>query len=250
MIHFIESNNLKNLLNDELISLITFLLLYLTYYFASDFRFVKNFKSRFHESKDDFEASVYFRRTLGFVLLGLIPFLIALFVFKKPILSYGLALPSGKFAWLWFLAPTLVMLFVSIIRPSKKIDLTYYPEVRKTVWTRKRTIINALFWSLYLLGYEFGLRGFLFFSSIYAYGLWPALIINSVIYSLIHIFKGPGEAFGAFFLGILFCLITYYTNSFWIAFIIHAAMAIINDIKAVKAARKKGALIETSEVKS
>jgi hypothetical protein len=54
----------------------------------------------------------------------------------------------------------------------------------------------------------------------------------------IHIFKGPKEAFGAFFLGILLCLITYYTNSIWMALIIHIAMAVINDIKAVNATKK------------
>jgi len=87
------------------------------------------------------------------------------------------------------------------------------------------------------LGYEFAIRGMLFFACLYAFGLWPAIIINSVIYSLIHIFKGYKEAFGAFFLGILFCIITYYTNSIWIAFVIHVLMAVINDIKAVKASK-------------
>jgi membrane protease YdiL (CAAX protease family) len=106
--------------------------------------------------------------------------------------------------------------------------------VRKATWDKKRIIVNAACWALYLLGYEFALRGMVFFTSLYAFGLWPAVIINSVIYSLIHIFKGPQEAFGAFFLGVLFCLITYYTNSFWIAFIIHASMAIINDLKALQ----------------
>ncbi|HOC80906.1 MAG TPA: CPBP family intramembrane metalloprotease, partial [Bacilli bacterium] len=85
---------------------------------------------------------------------------------------------------------------------------------------------------------EFALRGMIFYTTLYAYGLFPALAINSVIYALIHIFKGPKEAFGAFFLGILLCLITYYTNSIWMALIIHIAMAVINDIKAVNATKK------------
>ncbi|MFA6781129.1 MAG: CPBP family intramembrane glutamic endopeptidase [Bacilli bacterium] len=226
------------LLNEEIIALIVFPLLYLTYYFGNNFSFIKKFRARFNEAPDNFEKSVYFRRLMGFVLLGLIPFLVTLFYFKKPLSSYGLGLPSGEYALIWSLIPLVVIVVVSILRPTSKIDLSYYPEVRKKDWTTKRTIINVVFWTLYLLGYEFALRGMIFFTTLYAYGLWPAIIINSVIYSLIHIFKGPKEAFGAFFLGILFCLITYYTNSFWLSFIIHVPMAVINDIKAANATKK------------
>lgn len=232
MINF--TNDPTILLNDEIIALIAYVFLYLIYYFGSDFPFIKKFRARFKETPDNIEQSVYFRRAMGFVLLGIIPFFITLFYFQGRLLDYGLGFPAGPYAWLWFLAPTAAALIISIVRPSKKIDTSYYPEVRKATWDKKRIIINAAFWALYLLGYEFALRGMVFFTSLYAFGLWPAIIINSVIYSLIHIFKGPQEAFGAFFLGVLFCLITYYTNSFWIAFIIHASMAIINDLKALQ----------------
>lgn len=229
---------LAPLLNDEIIALIAYVFLYLTYYFGSDFPFVKKFRESFKESDNDIETSVYFRRTMGFVLLGIIPFLIALFAFDEPITAYGIGLPTGSYAWLWFLAPTTVITLGSVCRSSKGIDTKYYPEVRKEVWTKKRTIMNATYWGIYLLGYEFAIRGFLFFSTLYAFGLWPAVIINSVIYSFIHIFKGRGEAYGAFFLGVLFCLITYYTNSIWIAFVIHVILAVVNDLKAVKVSSK------------
>lgn len=229
-----NNTELSYLLNDEIIALILYAFLYLTYYFCGDFALIKKYRARFNETANDFEESVYLRRSIGFLLLGVIPLLITLLFFDRPISSYGIGLPSGKYAILWFLVPTLIIGLGSIFRSSKSIDTTYYPEVRKTSWNKKRTIINALFWVIYLLGYEYAIRGFVFFSTLYAFGLWPAVIINSVIYSFIHIFKGSKEAFGAFFLGILFCLITYYTNSIWIAFIIHVLIAVINDIKAVK----------------
>jgi membrane protease YdiL (CAAX protease family) len=230
----ISNTDVSVILQDQFIALIAFLILYLTYYFGSDFGFVKKIRIRFGETPDSFEKSVFFRRTLGFVLLGIIPFFIALIFFEEPIAAYGIAIPSGPYAFLWFLIPTVVIVGGSALRSGKKIDTSYYPEVRQKIWTRRRTAANLLFWAIYLLGYEFAIRGMLFFTSLYAFGLWPAIIINSVIYSLIHIFKGPQEAYGAFFLGIVFCLITYYTNSFWIAFTIHFLLAAINDMKAVK----------------
>lgn len=235
MFNAIPNTSISYLFSDAMIALICYVFLYLTYYFCSDFSFIKKYRLKFNESADNFEKSVYLRRSIGFLLLGIIPFIIAFFDFFRPISDYGVGIPTGQYAWLWFLVPTLVISLGSIFRSGKKIDTAYYPEVRSQNWTKKRTIINAIFWVLYLLGYEFAIRGFVFFTSLYAFGLWPAIIINSALYSFIHIFKGPKEAYGAFFLGILFCLITYYTNSFWIAFVIHVLIAVINDIKAVKA---------------
>ncbi len=229
---------LKTLLNDEIIAIIAFTFLYLTYYFCSDFRWIKNIINRFNETDTYVVKSVYFRRTVGFVLFGMIPLLIILFIFDQPISAYGFAFPSGKHAFFWFICSFLFIVIGSILRPKENVDISYYPEVRKDKWTRKDMAINIFFWSIYLLGYEIALRSMVFFSTLYAFGLWPAIIINSLIYSFIHIFKGPKEAYGAFFLGIFFSLITYYTNSIWIVFIIHIPLAAINDIKAVRMSRK------------
>ncbi|MDD4184858.1 MAG: CPBP family intramembrane glutamic endopeptidase [Candidatus Izemoplasmatales bacterium] len=238
MIILAYNAELSFLLKDEIIAIVAYAFLYLTYYFFSDFPFVKKYRSRFQESSADFERSVYLRRTMGLILLGIVPFVLALIFFDQPITSYGIGLPSGQYAYLWFLIPTILLVMGSIFRSNKAIDTSYYPEVRKKTWTSRRHFVNAGFWAVYLLGYEFAIRGFVFFSSLYAFGLWPAVVINSILYSFIHIFKGFKEAYGAFFLGILFCLITYYTDSIWIAFIIHVSMAVINDIKAVKAVAK------------
>ncbi len=229
---------LSTLLNDELIAIILFVFMYLLYYFGSGFKWVKAYLKRYHETEDHYEQSVYFRRTMGFILLGVIPFLVTLFFFHESILFYGVGLPTGEGVLLWVFIPIIVIGVGSVLRSSKTIDTSYYPEVRVKQWTKKRTFLNAAFWGLYLLGYEFAIRGMLFFTSIYAFGLWPAIIINSAIYSFIHIFKGKQEAFGAFFLGILFCLITYYTQSFWPVFICHVLLAVINDLKAIKVSKK------------
>ena len=48
-----------------------------------------------------------------------------------------------------------------------------------------------------------------------------------------HISKGKGEAFGAFFTGILFCVIAYYSGSFIIPLVLHLVLAVGNDLKAI-----------------
>jgi membrane protease YdiL (CAAX protease family) len=217
---------------ETLIALGAFLLLYLTYYFAYQLPLIKRFYIQGLQDETAQRNWIYLRRTLGFFLLGILPLVLSL-GFGNQFSDVGLGLPQHPQLLWWILLPTILLVGGSLIRPSKKIDTNYYPEVRTRTWSHGAMITNALFWFIYLLGYEFGIRGWLFFSLVNTYGLASAVMINSVIYSLIHIFKGRQEAFGAFFLGILFAFITYYTQSIWLVWFLHAMMAIINDQKAI-----------------
>ncbi|MEE4193561.1 MAG: CPBP family intramembrane glutamic endopeptidase, partial [Anaerolineae bacterium] len=151
--------------------------------------------------------------------------------------AYGVQFPNGEFTVLISLVVLPIILLVSLFRSAKGINTDYYPQVRLTVWTTQNHLRNAAAWIFYLLGYEFILRGALFFTCLHAYGLFPAVAINSVIYSLIHIYKGKGEAFGAIFFGILLCLIAYQTHSFLIPFVVHVILAVGNDLKALQAVK-------------
>jgi membrane protease YdiL (CAAX protease family) len=84
---------------------------------------------------------------------------------------------------------------------------------------------------LYLLGYEAFFRGFLLFGMLeHQVPVWIAIAINTVFYSLAHIPKGKGEAFGAIPLGFLLCLAAISTGSFWVPFAVHVVMAWSNEL--------------------
>ncbi len=178
---------------------------------------------------------VYCIRILGFILLGLVPFLILFYGFKIPSEDLGLRTPNGENTWLWWLLPVIVFLLGSILRPKNGINISFYPQARVKTWTPRVVFINGLFWMIYLLGYEFAFRGYLFYLTLDVVGFLPAMMINCSLYSLSHIPKGAGEAFGSFFLGMLFCTIAYQTNSFFIPLALHMILAIGNDMKAVQA---------------
>ena len=92
---------------------------------------------------------------------------------------------------------------------------------------------NTLGWSAYLLGYEFLFRGILLFPLVDALGVWPAIAINTAMYSATHIPKGMDEAIGAAPLGIVLCLITLMTGTLWVAIIVHILMALANSFSSV-----------------
>ena len=219
---------------DEILTLIIFTFCYLAYHFSYEYKWISVLAIKLGDSETRKEYAVHIRRTFGFLLLGIIPLIIAVLFYSRDLGDYGFRFISGKNSLIISIISITVFLVVSLIRSGKGIDTSYYPQVRVPVWNRRSHALNILTWTLYLFGYEFILRGLLFFTFLHSYDLVTAIAINCVIYSLIHIFKGKGEAFGTIFLGIILCLLAYYTNSFLLPFILHVTIAVINDMKAIK----------------
>lgn len=176
---------------------------------------------------------IYCIRFLGFILLGLLPVLIHSAAGGDLEGDMGLTIPTGEQVLFWWLIPVAIFLLGSVLRTGKRINTGFYPQARYLTWSVGKLLVNGLSWVVYLIGYEIAFRGFLFFPLVNGIGLLPATMINCSLYSISHIPKGAGEAFGAFFLGIFFCVITYQTGSILIPVVLHIIMAVGNDWKAI-----------------
>lgn len=77
----------------------------------------------------------------------------------------------------------------------------------------------------FLFFYELFFRGVLFHSSLVFTGLSGAILINLILYTLIHSFNSRKEIIGCIPFGIVLCLFSYYTNSIWPAFLIHTTLS-------------------------
>ena len=259
--------------------LTVFTLGYLIYLFSDRTKLLRKLAVRLGDKEECWQGTaadagrewlVYLQKALGFVLLGVVPFLL-LAVAESGSIAYddagvageqaaqtiptatagavlknfpaglaraaensGLSLPGGSGVLLWTLFPVGVVLAITLVRSGKGIPLGFYPQVRRIRWTRHRILLNALFWTLYLIGYEYIFRGYLLFPLVPELGIDGAVALNASLYALAHIYKGPSEAFGAFFLGIIFCFIALATGSFLIPLVMHIIMAFGNDMTAVK----------------
>ena len=114
------------------------------------------------------------------------------------------------------------------INAKGKEHLAMYPQVRMLHWNPIEYLSNIFSWGLYLIGYEFLFRGILFLGLIPFVGLYPAIIINTVLYALAHLYKGKKETLGSIPLGIVLCFITAETGTIWTAFAVHWIMATNN----------------------
>ncbi len=95
-------------------------------------------------------------------------------------------------------------------------------------------LLEAVSWTVYLIPYEYLMRGLLltYFSN--TFHTIVAVLLNCFLYAFFHIQQGLREALGAFLFGLLLCYVTVITDSFWSAFAIHLMFALSNSFIVIR----------------
>lgn len=200
----------------------------------------ENIKSFFSEKFGNISGQtrlIIFYRLLGFFSFGLLPLLVFILM-KRNIQEIGLYISFQFPHFIWILGFSMLSVVVNFFNARSANNLSVYPQIRSLKWDTKLIIVSAISWSLYLLGYEIMMRGYLFFTVFNEIGLVNAIIINTSIYALIHIPKGIKEIFGSIPVGIVLCIITWKTGNIWAAFWIHCSMALTNEWFSLKYNKK------------
>ena len=129
----------------------------------------------------------------------------------------------------WLLILTAIIIPINYFNSKNPENLLQYPQIREIEWSLSLTILSTISWLAYLFAYEFMLRGFFLFSSVNLLGKWPAIILNTTVYSLVHLPKGKKETIGAIPFGIVISFLTIETGTIWLAFLAHAILALSNE---------------------
>jgi len=175
-----------------------------------------------------------FQRFLGVFIFGIIPLVAILAFGEKKVADFGILFPVPEtYTWILILSP--VVIFINYLNSTTVTNLEIYPQIRSSEWSLGLLILSSLSWIFYLVSYEFLYRGFLFFATCRLIGLWPAIVLNTAVYALIHIPKGFKETVGAIPLGVLLCYLTFRTGSIWVAVFAHIIMAISNEWFSLRA---------------
>jgi membrane protease YdiL (CAAX protease family) len=83
--------------------------------------------------------------------------------------------------------------------------------------------------TLFMIMYEFFFRGVMLFIMIEDIGITAAIILNLVLYMLVHWFNKQ-ERYGSVIMGVVLCGVTIYYHSVWPAIIIHLSLALSYEI--------------------
>jgi len=166
----------------------------------------------------------------GILFTGVLPFLVFVMILRVP--PSGIGLVTGRTFHYWYLLVILAIITAIAtfkMSQSKKVQ-QLSPELKLIDWYPRHVILSVTAWLLYILGYEFLFRGVLWFLCSDAFGFWPALGINLLLYSLVHLPQGKQIAAGAIPVGVVLCLMSRLTGSFIPAFIIHSFIAVLTDL--------------------
>ncbi len=209
------------------IILISGLLLFYIYWLIFDSIKIKNHFHTKYKAKRAAIKHIFFTKIMGFILMGIIPFLLSFFLFQNPLDQLGFVIPSAKlsFSIKTILILSVIALPIGFFGSKQQKSLALYPQIRIYDWTSRSLFISLFGWVIYLLGYEFLFRGFMLLPVADILGFWPAIIISTVLYSATHLPKGIGEAFGALPLGVLFGIVCLIGDNFWIGFFVHIIMS-------------------------
>lgn len=82
---------------------------------------------------------------------------------------------------------------------------------------------------LFLITYEFFFRGAVLFIMTKDFGIILAVIVNLILYMLVHWFD-KRERYGSILMGIILCGVSIYYHSVWPAIIIHLSLALSHEI--------------------
>jgi len=192
----------------------------------------KLFNRKFGEERGTIRW-VFFWRYAGFFYFLLIPVVVMYTLLSQDITRYGVGIVNLPESLIWILALGVLIVLFQAIFARNPVNLSHYPQIRVPVWTVSLIVKNSLGWFLYLVSYEFMFRGFLLFGLVDAFGVWPAILVNTVIYSLAHIPKGARETILAVPFGILICYLTLKTGTIWVAVFLHYILAVSNDIFSI-----------------
>jgi len=180
---------------------------------------------------------VFITRSAGFLLLGAVP--VALTVMLSTgysIEDAGLGFRPERAGFTVISVILMSVLIIPVVSFSARKPQIYdnYPEIRVTGWTGMFLFAELFTWALYLLGYEALFRGVLLFGLANSLGPVAATIISVILYSAAHLPKNRTETLAAIPFGLVLCLLTLWSGSVWIAFIVHFINAVTTTIIAIR----------------
>ena len=206
-----------------------------TYYFLSHSTVFGGRIGSIAKNIDKQGKQVILQRLLGVLFLGIFSAIIIMILPGLSLKDCGLGFSFNSLPpwWAYLLVP--LILGIGFFSSRNPRNLAMYPQIRMREWTSGILVFSALSWIVFLIGYEFLFRGFLLHASLNIMPPIPAFALNLSLYALAHVYKGPGETYGAIPVGFILCYLTLVTGNIWSAVILHSVMALSNEWFSIKA---------------
>lgn len=220
-----DLNSEKDLLG--FCAILSVIFLFFLYYYLSGKRVLSDLILKISSGSADAESVKFASdKFTGLILFGIIPYIVFIVILK--IAPSDIGFRTGDLSKAGYAVAALFLLIpaVTFFTARNPAIWRISPELRTETWKVRHVVIVIFCWISYLTGYEFFFRGVLWFLCYNAFGFWGALAVNIFLYSLVHIPKGKFQTLGAIPMGVIFCLLSHFTGSFFPALLLHCTMAL------------------------
>jgi membrane protease YdiL (CAAX protease family) len=213
---------------------------WLFFIYAVGFTLISSFfhyRNLLKKQPDDFKVFIQYFASF-FVLLFAIPFVFILLSFPQPLETLrGIGLQPGNYKLgmlisLIGIPVTAVLVYISTKDPAIK---EQYPLSKKACENPRKFILYEISYLVfYYLAWEFAFRGVFLFTLIEllgenSTGIIVAILIQTIIATVLHLGHPHIEILGAFFGSVVFGIIAYATQSILFTIFLHALIGILND---------------------
>ncbi|HWC55239.1 MAG TPA: CPBP family intramembrane glutamic endopeptidase [Chitinophagaceae bacterium] len=177
----------------------------------------------------------------GIIFLGIVP----AFILDRDLS----AMVFGRTVRDLFPVVVVILLFVAVILFARIQSENLFQKLvidQKTFKIFRSDFVTryVLLRLLYLFAYEIFLRGYLLKDSVSYLGITYAVVLNVVLYTLLHAPAGKKEMIACIPFGVLLCMVCIWLNAVWPAMLLHVALSMTYEINLVqKFSKPKNALI-------
>ena len=171
----------------------------------------------------------------GILWMGLVP----VFIFKRSFeaVIFGDATPQ-VLPLILFIVLIGATVFVAANQSKKDVASIQNKEAAAAVFNSSFVTRYMAARFIFLCVYEMFFRGFLLTDSIDQWGTTIAIIVNIVLYMLIHAFSGKKEIIGCIPFGLALCAASILFNAVWPAIVLHLALSFTYEISLVNRIRQ------------
>ena len=213
--------------------ILTTVIFYYIYFYFTTSRLPEKFCNVIVRPAQKLIALFLLKKFSGFLSLGIFPGVIYYFFVNQDFRKFGFSIDhiSNNFP----VIGSLVLVIATILFFNQKTNKQNNSlQINLSEWNTLLFLINASGWIIYLIGYEFLLRGILLFECYSSFGFWPAIAINVAFYSAIHMVNGKGQTIGAIIFGGIACYLTLSRGTVLIPIIMHVSLSIFSDYFSIR----------------
>jgi hypothetical protein len=179
----------------------------------------------------DLHPALYWYGSSLFVL-GVAALLFGRFGLRRPLRDWGIGLGDWRLGLK--VALGCYALFVPVLLVMSQVPdfASRYPLFGEARRDLAHLIANETGYAVYFIGWEFMFRGFMLF------GLFPrlgfhAVWVQMIPFAIMHFGKAEIETVAAVFAGIILGYLALRARSFWYGWLLHALVAVTNDLLAI-----------------